>query len=1433
MKKKVFFDSNKKMMKRRNFWILLFSVLPMMMTFSVKAAPVDSTYAKNVAMNFLHSSADFCFRSAAPTIAYTGFTTRQEGSRNVEQPLYYVVNVGSDAFAIVAADSRVSPILAYSTNSSFDGNNVPANVAFLLGEFQQQIELICEASEDPAPAVKAAWESLRHPSRLHSRSVVVEPLLTSKWSQYPYYNALCPADNHSSSGHAVTGCTAVAMGQILRYWHHPLQGVGSHSYVCNNSSMGLGYGNYGTLSVNFAATTYDYDNMPDTLSASSSATEINAVATLLYHCGVSMNTAYGVVSSSAMISVVDDALRDYFDYDDPQHIYRSVFTETDWLNRLKYELNLHRPVFYTGAGAASVHAFVCDGYDDQNFFHMNWGWGGNADGFYLLSNLSPNINAYNTAQTAVVNIVQDPPMVSVSEEELTFFQAEGISAEIQRVEVTTANLEDVVNVLVDGNFSVSLDSVNFSNSLSLPITGGSFYVKYASQQESSNCDRTKVTVTSGVAVDSVLLIGLNYMPACHAPLSMYAEQGTIDAGTDTNQVMLTWQAPLPDMTTVSWDSIPGSSMGGNQSSYEVIPVHRMEESDLLPFHKHRLTHVSFIANANATAYRVVVYKGGRVYDHGRRFDAGTKIVDKPLSLSDLTMGSWNTIALDTPVVIDASQELWYGVYMAAPAHTAVVSVGSSECVSLKGNLYGIDLMGGEMLWFPYSDNFVLKATIDNPFIQYEIYRNDTLLTTMTSDTSYADYPPVYAHYTYEIQAVWNNQCDNGVSQMVNFRPPCHVVNIGETIHACDSFVWNDSTYTESGDYLHEYWNADDCWQVDTLHLTIGHANAAIDEIEACDSLTWIDGVTYTESTQTPVFTLTNSELCDSVVTLHLTITHSSSSIETIVACDSLTWIDGITYTESTQEPTFHYTNAEGCDSLVTLHLTILHSSASIDSVTTCDSYTWIDGVTYTESTQAPTFHYTNAEGCDSSVTLHLTILRSSFSIDTVVSCSPYTWLDDSTYTESTDAPTMIYENAIGCDSIVHLHLIMLQATAYIDTVIACNSLTWLDGVTYTESIQGPVVYFTDVIGCDNATVTLDLTILHSSSSIDSVVVCDSLTWLDGITYTESTNEPTMVYTNSVGCDSVVTLHLTVYHSVYQVDEQVVCDSFTWIDDSTYTENTDTPTMTFTSASGCDSVVTLHLVVNHSAETDDYLTICANELPYPYADTVFDVNTPHLSTFNFQFSTIDGCDSLVTLYLTVNPTAETEEYVTICDNELPYSYADVVFDVNTPHLSTTNFQFSTINGCDSLVTLYLTVNETSSSIDSIFATEPYTWIDGITYTESIEGPSVTLTNEWGCDSVVTLYLTIGEGIGDYQAQRQLVVWPNPTRGQVNMSLSGVVQETDMEVLVYDMYGRLLYTQKWQSNQTTLDLSTFAQGIYLVKVYDAKNLLGTAKISKLAK
>jgi hypothetical protein len=142
---------------------------------------------------------------------------------------------------------------------------------------------------------------------------------------------------------------------------------------------------------------------------------------------------------------------------------------------------------------------------------------------------------------------------------------------------------------------------------------------------------------------------------------------------------------------------------------------------------------------------------------------------------------------------------------------------------------------------------------------------------------------------------------------------------------------------------------------------------------ACDSYTWIDGNTYTSSNNSATWLETNAAGCDSLVTLDLTITNSNSGTDVQTACDSYTWVDGITYTASNNSATWIETNEAGCDSLVTLDLTITNSNSGTDVQTACDSYTWIDGNTYTSSNNSATWIETNTAGCDSIITLDLTI----------------------------------------------------------------------------------------------------------------------------------------------------------------------------------------------------------------------------------------------------------------------------------------------------------------------------------------------------------------------------------------------------------------------------------------------------------------------------
>lgn len=223
-----------------------------------------------------------------------------------------------------------------------------------------------------------------------------------------------------------------------------------------------------------------------------------------------------------------------------------------------------------------------------------------------------------------------------------------------------------------------------------------------------------------------------------------------------------------------------------------------------------------------------------------------------------------------------------------------------------------------------------------------------------------------------------------------------------------------------------------------------------DVITACDSYTWIDGNTYTTSNNTAIDTLVKANGCDSIITLDLTIYNTSYSTTVITACDSFTWIDGNTYTTSNNTATDTLTSITGCDSIVALDLTILNTTYATEQISTCDSYTWIDGNTYTTSNNTATDTLTNAAGCDSIITLDLTLLTPTSAIDSVTGCNSYTWIDGNTYTANNTTATYVLTNTAGCDSTVTLHLT-------IDTLNA--TINYINGNTLQGTIEGYYNHF--------------------------------------------------------------------------------------------------------------------------------------------------------------------------------------------------------------------------------------------------------------------------------------------------------------------------------------------------------------------------------------
>lgn len=349
----------------------------------------------------------------------------------------------------------------------------------------------------------------------------------------------------------------------------------------------------------------------------------------------------------------------------------------------------------------------------------------------------------------------------------------------------------------------------------------------------------------------------------------------------------------------------------------------------------------------------------------------------------------------------------------------------------------------------------------------------------------------------------------------------------------ESFVWRGTTYTESGDYPITLVNAEGCDSIRTLKLTLNKPTFGEETSEECDSLFW-HGVWYKESGDY-TFETTNVAGCDSTATLHLTI-HPSYHItlpDTMgcvgVYSDGYWFIDTLITTPGTY--TRYKKTLWGCDSVLTQHVSIAQETYGTDKITAYDSCKWIDGNTYYESFGGPIAYLVNAAGCDSIVTMDLTIRHIAVNdtvYDTVCMAAgeSYPW-KGKTYTESgiytTDTLLGPKVNKIYMDTL-HTLVLTMNRTYAVDTVVSicADEYTWR-GTTYTQNGSYPYEGKTTAL-CDSI-VTLRLTLKQATAGEQTETAYESYKW-HGITYTES-GDYTYETKNVAGCDSIATLHLTI------------------------------------------------------------------------------------------------------------------------------------------------------------------------------------------------------------------------------------------------------------------------------------------------------------------
>ncbi|MFK5857472.1 MAG: thiol protease/hemagglutinin PrtT [Bacteroidota bacterium] len=369
------------------------------------ADKVDVEVARKVATNYI-SQTQFAAGSINLKLTQTYETTIiSDFNPDIVEttPLLYIFNIGNDnGIVLVSGDDVATPILGYTNSGGFDNDNLPYNFKKWIEGYKSQIKYAIVNDIEVETSVEELWATLIAGENINQSNGdrTVNPLCTTTWNQSPYYNDLCP-DN------SVTGCVATAMAQVMKFWNHPAQGTGMHSY--NHSS-------YGTLSANFGATTYDWGSMPNSISSSN-----NAIAVLNYQCGVSVDMNYSPNVSGAWV-VEDDspvcsesAFKNYFGYSSALHgEKRENFSTSQWTNMLRADLDAGIPIVYAGFGSGGGHCFVCDGYNDGDYFHFNWGWGGAYDGFFHIDALDPSgtgtgggTGGFNSGHQAIFEMVPD------------------------------------------------------------------------------------------------------------------------------------------------------------------------------------------------------------------------------------------------------------------------------------------------------------------------------------------------------------------------------------------------------------------------------------------------------------------------------------------------------------------------------------------------------------------------------------------------------------------------------------------------------------------------------------------------------------------------------------------------------------------------------------------------------------------------------------------------------------------------------------------------------------------------------------------------------------------------------------------------------------------------------------------------------------------
>ena len=565
---------------------LFLGLAALMLSMTVLAERVSQEDAALVANNFMNVGNTVSGVQKAPAKKMV----LKKAATASENQYYVYENANGEGWVMVAANDVAHPILAYSYTGTFRTDNQPANLKVWLRGYDRQITRAAQDENYVAnEQVQNEWKTLRKGANPVKAAVVVSPLIKTGWDQgSPYWNS-CP---QKSGSRCYTGCVATAMAQVMNYHQWPKNGTGSHTI------KGTSY------SANFGSTTYDWENMLNSYSGSSTSAQKTAVATLMYHCGVAVDMSYGTAAeggsgaytidyngywSSHGTMCAETALTQFFGYKSStiKGYYRDgspedgmkSWTKAEWIAMLKEELDAQRPIMYAGAGYEDPsdpntgygHSFVCDGYDSSDKFHFNWGWSNSCDGYYDVDALEPSEpgsgggnGEYNLEQDVIIGIVPDKkdlPMITIT------WSVDGVetTSEIMQEDplvlpANPANCENgkvfvgwTANSTVEGNKPADLFTTAAGKTVTEAIT---YYAVFATEEGEGSKDITlDATKDTSFPKDGITLT---------------TSSGALDNGTDYRiykGATLTITSSVGDMSSIAFTFSGSYDGGGWESTY--------------------------------------------------------------------------------------------------------------------------------------------------------------------------------------------------------------------------------------------------------------------------------------------------------------------------------------------------------------------------------------------------------------------------------------------------------------------------------------------------------------------------------------------------------------------------------------------------------------------------------------------------------------------------------------------------------------------------------------------------------------------------------------------------------------------------------------------------------------------------------------------------